>query len=93
LKKIIAIAMLLASAAAFPVATPAFADSSSNALCGPDGPDGYKRPGGYCEQIDNKGSLNEQPDCEYYQVELLAALKQGEVILVADNCYQPPAKK
>lgn len=94
MKKIFAITLLIASAAALPVATPAFADSSTNALCGPDAPEGYKRPGGYCEQLDNKGSLIEQPDCDYYvPVEALAALKAGETILVADNCYQPPAKK
>ena len=93
MKKIIAIAVLLASAAACPVATPAFADSSANALCGPDAPDGYKRPGGYCEQLDNKGSLIEQLDCDEYQVEVLASLKLGETILVAENCYQPPSKK
>ncbi len=32
--------------------TPALAaDSSTSPLCGPDAPEGYKRPGGYCEQI------------------------------------------
>ncbi|MDB5541299.1 MAG: hypothetical protein JWQ89_3026 [Devosia sp.] len=87
MKKILAVTLFLASAAAFPVATPVFADSSTNPLCGPDAPEGYKRPGGYCEQIDNKNSLVEDDsDCEYY-VEALAALKPGEVLLVADNCY------
>jgi len=93
LKNILAITLLIASAAAFPVATPAFAGSSTNALCGPDAPEGYKRPGGYCEQLDSNGSLVEQDDCDYYPVkESLAALKLGEVILVADNCYVPDKK-
>ena len=94
MKNILAITLLVASTAAFPLATPVFADSSTNALCGPDAPDGYKRPGGYCEQLDNKGSLVEQDDCDYnYVPAVLATLEQGEIILVADNCYQPPSKK
>jgi hypothetical protein len=93
LKNILAIALLVASAAAFPVATPVFADSSTNALCGPGAPEGYKRPGGYCEQLDSKGSLIEQEDCDDYEVKLLTSLKQGEVILVADYCYELEALK
>lgn len=38
-------------------ATPAFAGSGSSALCGPNGPEEYKRPGGYCEQLDKNSSL------------------------------------
>jgi hypothetical protein len=31
---------------------PAFANpSAADGLCGPDGPDSYKRAGGYCEQL------------------------------------------
>jgi hypothetical protein len=93
LKNILAIALLVASAAAFPVATPVFADSSTNALCGPGAPEGYKRPGGYCEQLDNKGSLVEQDDCDNYYLESLATLKPGEVILVAENCYEVKVMK
>ena len=93
MKKILAITLLIASTAAFPAATPAFADSSTNALCGPDAPEGYKRPGGYCEQLDNKGSLIEQPDCDYVPLKAIAALKAGEVILVAENCYPVESKK
>ena len=93
MKKFIAITLLLASAAAFPVAAPAFADSTNDALCGPDGPEGYKRPGGYCEQINSKGSLVEQEDCDDYYLPSLAALKQGEVILVADYCYESKIPK
>ncbi len=88
MKKIIAITLLLASVAAFPAAAPALADSSSDRLCGPDAPEGYKRPGGYCDQIDSKGSLVEQKDgCDYYVQPALAALKRGVTVLVAENCY------
>ena len=52
MKKIIALALLGTVIAAAPVATPAFAvDTQISALCGPDGSEAYKRPGGYCEQI------------------------------------------
>lgn len=93
MKKILAVALLIASAAAFPVATPVLADSSTDPLCQPDAPEGYKRPGGYCEQLDG-GSLfkSDQDDCNYVMESMLATLKQGEVILVADNCYYPPKK-
>ncbi len=85
MKKILAVALLLASAAAFPVATPALAGSSTNPLCQPDAPEGYKRPGGYCEQLD-QGSLVEGSDGCDYEIVSMVALRQGEVILVADNC-------
>ena len=59
MQKTIALALLAASIVAFPVATPSFAyDASKSALCGPDAPEGYKRPGGYCEQISGSGSLS-----------------------------------
>jgi hypothetical protein len=92
LKNILAVALLLASAAAFPVATPALADSSTNSLCQPDAPEGYKRPGGYCEQLD-QGSIvkSDKEDCNY-KVVSMNALKLGEVVLVADNCYVPTVK-
>ena len=39
------------------MSAPAFAvDTSISTLCGPDGPEAYKRPGGYCEQIGNNDS-------------------------------------
>lgn len=48
----VALAALLATGVAIPAATPAFAvDTSISEKCGPDGPEAYKRPGGYCEQI------------------------------------------
>src|SRR5688500_3550655 len=79
LKKIFAVALLIASTAAFPVATPVFAGSSNDALCGPDAPEGYKRPGGYCEQIDNKNSLfdTDDEDCRYEVMKLISSLKPG----------------
>jgi hypothetical protein len=40
------------------VLTPALAvDTSISDKCGPDAPEGYKRPGGYCEQIGSNGLL------------------------------------
>ncbi|WP_423066000.1 acid shock protein [Devosia sp. CN2-171] len=53
------IALVLVGATLF-VSAPAFAvDTSISALCGPDGPESYKRPGGYCEQIGANQSLLE----------------------------------
>lgn len=48
MKKIIALALLTSFIGA---AAPAFAQNANDKLCGPDGPEAYKRPGGYCEQI------------------------------------------
>lgn len=91
MKKILAIALLLATSAAFPVTTPVLADSSTNALCGPDAPEGYKRPGGFCEQLDQGSLVESDQDCNYIVESMLATLKPGEVILVADNCdYEVP---
>lgn len=86
MKKILAIALLLATSAAFPVATPVLADSSTNPLCGPDAPEGYKRPGGYCEQLDQGSLVQSEKDCNYMIEILLAALPRGETLLVAENC-------
>lgn len=85
MKKILAVAMLVASAAVMPVATPAFASTPNDRLCGPDGPEAYKRPGGYCEQIGKKGSLNESTDCDIDIAPL--AMVAGDRMLVAYNCY------
>lgn len=91
MKKILAVALLLATSAAFPVATPVLADSSTNPLCGPDAPEAYKRPGGYCEQLDQGSLFQPEEDCDYVIESMLATLKSGETILVADNCsYQVP---
>jgi len=89
MKKILAVALLIASVGAIPSVTPAFADSSNDPLCGPDAPEGYKRPGGYCEQIDNKGSLVEQNDsCNYLPAEVMVEIAlPGAPLLVAENCY------
>lgn len=49
------VALAFATLAAAPMAVPALpalaVDTSIAEKCGPDGPEAYKRPGGYCEQI------------------------------------------
>lgn len=87
MKKILAIGLLLATSAAFPVATPALAGSSTDALCGPGAPEGYKRPGGYCEQLDQGSLVQSEKDCNYIIESMVGALRSGETLLVADNCY------
>jgi len=55
--KLLAILLLSTSLAVLPAATPSFAiDARISAKCGPDAPEAYKRPGGYCEQIGAYGS-------------------------------------
>lgn len=90
--KILALALVTASLSAFPAALPSFA--ADTGVCGPDGPEAYKRPGGYCEQLANKGSLIER-DCDYYvpPVKKLAAIGLEAKILVADNCYKLPLEE
>lgn len=60
MNKIIALALvsatLLASAPAFAV------DTSISKLCGPDAPEAYKRPGGYCEKIGSNDSQAKPDD-------------------------------
>ncbi len=88
MKKILVITLMLSMAAPFGGVGTALADSSTDPLCGPDAPDGYKRPGGYCDQIDSKGSLFPQKeDCDYdIPVTFLDMLKQDLPVLVADDC-------
>lgn len=95
MKNILAFTLMLAMAAPFGGVTPALADSSTNPLCAPDAPEGYKRPGGYCDQIDSKGSLmDHKEDCDYHipSEALIDIMKQDLPVLVADNCY-PDVKK
>lgn len=54
---------ILLSAALLPIlsfpaaAATQIANSETSAFCGPEGAEGYKRPGGFCEQIDDNNSL------------------------------------
>ncbi len=94
MKKFIAITLMLTMVAPFGGVGAALADSSTDPLCGPDAPDGYKRPGGYCDQIDSKGSLfHQDDDCDYRAVEALhSMIAVVDRMMVADNCY-PITKK
>jgi len=88
MNKTIALALVAASLAAFPLATPSFAvDTANSALCGPDAPEGYKRPGGFCDQLNEKGSLihDEDDDCTYILTRLGIELLTEEV-QVAEYC-------
>lgn len=89
MKKIVALALVAASLTAFPVITPSLAvDTSISALCGPDGPESYKRPGGYCDQIGSNKSLIEGQDCRYFYFPSSNDVRKlDEVQLVADACY------
>lgn len=62
--KFAAIALATLVAAALPVAAPAFAMDASkiSEKCGPNGPESYKRPGGYCEQIGQTQSIGAKGD-------------------------------
>ena len=49
---------VLALVASLLTAAPAFAVApGSDGLCGPDAPDAYKRPGGYCDTLE-QGSIS-----------------------------------
>jgi hypothetical protein len=51
---------LLGLVASLLTAAPAFADTAgTSGLCGPDGPEAYNRPGGYCEILGANASLSE----------------------------------
>ena len=52
---------VLAFVAGVLTAAPALAAApGANGLCGPDAPEAYKRPGGYCEAIGANRSLSSQ---------------------------------
>ncbi|WP_055049289.1 hypothetical protein [Devosia sp. A16] len=93
MQKTIALALLAASLAAFPVATPSFAfDASKSVLCGPDAPEGYKRPGGYCDVITQNKSLMEAEDgCIPYVLTNFGFDVPARTVLVAEYCSEPPA--
>ena len=90
MKKFVALAFAAASLMTAPVA---FVATSSGAFAqqqclGPNVPEGWLRPGGFCEQLNNKGSMIQQPDeCEY-ELEALVVLQRdvGATILVAEDC-------
>lgn len=87
MKKILVIALMLATASPLGGAGIALANSSTDPLCGPDAPAGYKRPGGYCDQIDSKGSLIDmKEDCDVRLKSMLTRL--DERILVAVDCRE-----
>ncbi len=67
MKKFVALLLVSATLVA---SAPAFAvDTSISALCGPEGAEAYKRPGGYCEQIAANQSLVEnEKDYPWYDI-------------------------
>jgi hypothetical protein len=96
LKKFVAIAFAAASLLAGPAV---FVGTSSSAVAqqqclSPDVPEGWKRPGGFCEQLNDLGSTIEQPkdECTYQMIFISSLkLKYGESVLVAEaDCdYYP----
>ncbi len=97
MKKFVALAFAAASLMTAPVA---FVATSSSALAqqqclGPDVPEGWLRPGGFYDQLNNKGSTIEQEtdDCNYLQ--MLEAVRftsfaDGTRVHVAEECYEQP---
>jgi hypothetical protein len=98
MKKFVALAFAAASLMTAPVALVATSSSAfaQQQCLGPDVPEGWLRPGGFCDQLNNKGSVIEQDtdDCRY-EIELTSALQRETeaTILVAEDCqvhYGPP---
>ncbi len=92
MKKFVAIAFAAVSLMASPAV---FVSMSSSALaqaaCGPDAPEAWKRPGGYCEQLNGGSLVEQQPDECSYRIDMLGLLdlKYGGSVLVADECFEP----
>lgn len=59
------LATLLATSVLVLAAAPAMALTTAE-KCGPDGPEVYKRPGGYCEQV-NAGSMGSEVNTDRYE--------------------------
>jgi hypothetical protein len=93
MKKSVAIAFAAASLLAGPAV---LAGTSSSAFAqqpcqGSYVPEAWLRPGGFCEQINNRGSTIEQhkDDCDNYlplEMMLVSTLAYGERAEVAENC-------
>ena len=85
MKKIAVLGAMALALSMFPATVPVLANSANDPLCSAEAPEGYKRPGGYCEQIDDTSSLvtTEKRDC-VYKVIGFDALQRGEVVLVAE---------
>ncbi len=65
------------------------AGSDTTPLCGPDAPEGYKRPGGFCEQLDDwKSLIPTQEGCTVVLVGDAAFDRNGRT-LVAAPIYDP----
>lgn len=90
--KTIALALLAASLVAFPVATPSFAyDASKSTLCGPDAPEGYKHPGGFCDTItENKSLIETEDGCTPYIPTSFVMGGTARPVFVAEYCYELP---
>ena len=96
MKNLVAIAFAAASLMTAPVA---FVATSSGAFAqqqcvGPDVPEAWLRPGGFCEQLNNKGSTigQDNDDCPSPGIEMLVSaleLDYGKRLLVAENCEPP----
>lgn len=59
--KLIAYSLAVAMLAATPLHASAAVESASSSrteLCSPGGPEGYQRPGGFCDRLDNPNSLS-----------------------------------
>jgi hypothetical protein len=93
-KKFVAIAFAAASLLAGPAVLLGTSSSAfAQQQCEGNVPEAWKRPGGYCEQLNNLGSTIEQPDdeCNYQLLISSLELEYGESVLVAEDCnYYPP---
>ena len=97
MKKFVALAFAAASLMTAPVA---FVATSSSALAqqqclGPDVPEGWLRPGGFCDQLNNKGSTIEQDTDDCTRIQLLDLVRvtsfaDGTRVHVAEECYEAP---
>jgi hypothetical protein len=94
MKKFVALAFAAASLMTAPVA---FVATSSGAFAqqqceGPNVPEAWLRPGGFCEQLNNKGStIGQDDDCPSYPlVEAMLASQgaHGAAILVTETCFE-----
>ena len=61
------IALVLVGTTLFASAPASAVDTSISKLCGPDAPEAYKRPGGYCEQIaSNESAATNDKDLPWW---------------------------
>ena len=85
LKAFLSAALVAASLVAAPM--PVFASVDVAVICDDSSPEGWRRPGGYCDAATGSGSISEPSSEGCKPGQLAYNLSPGERVRVADQAY------